>query len=249
MSNKTVSEALKFYIDRYLSLNHKRSRHTLSKKTGVSYSTLTRILAGQGETSFEQAVKIMKEVAVLEDLDLFVKRHFPDTYNVLDAFESRTYRSQGLIQAVTQRQSFELLTLASHEVGLSIKLVTERYGSYGLELCKDLTESGVFEYDADHEIYRMDNYPSNNLEVLISTIKSSLDNFYDIAKRTTHYHLTWYTNRVNENAISKIRKILRETDKKILEVMDEPSSAGEISFEYITIGKPTNILPKEMGKE
>src|SRR5690606_2099654 len=136
--------------------------------------TLTRIMAGQGETSFEQSVKIMKEVARLEELDRFIKKHFSDTYNVLDAFESKTYRSQGHVQAASQRQSFELMVLAFNKAGLAKNLVSERYGAYGLELCKDLVESGVFEYDPNQEVYNLKDFPSNSLEIIMKITKTSL---------------------------------------------------------------------------
>lgn len=236
----SATAQLKQYIDRYLDERNGRSRQTLAKKTGVSYSTLSRIASLECETTFEHAIHILKEVASDDEREGFIKQYYPATFAALTTKEAKVSGKDDAFLFLNDRINYELFSLSCHIEGLKPEYAQTRYGTAGLEACNNLVENGLLSYDSEAGTFRANNLTAS-AELLQILLQTGLANVNEVAAKTNKYHMFWFSESLTPEACSEIHKLLREVDIKISNIMTSPNNQGSIPYEYGVFSKPMKV--------
>ncbi len=236
----SATAQLKKYIDRYLEERNGRSRQTLSKKTGVSYSTLSRISTLECETTFEHAVHILKEVASDVERQAFIKQYYPATFAALAGEESKYVGKEDASNLLQDRLNYELFTYSCHKGGLEKAFVNSQYGLSGMTACNNLVENGLLRFDERANAFRADNL-TINVDLVKNLLRSGLENFSAVAATSDRIYSKWFSERLNPDACLELFKVLREADKKVISIMTSANSAGDIPYEYGIFSKPMSV--------
>ncbi len=239
MTQLTATARLKHQIDSYLEAHPKYTRNVLAKKTGVSYSTLSRLMNLEVDVSFEQSAKILKIVASDEEQADFVKTYYPHVYRTFYRFRDGNVPSTDLVAVLSDRLYFELLSYAGHAQGLSPDWVAETYGQVGLAACQKLRDLNLLSKTESGSMVWRESI--GDLDSLLQAMTMSLSNFKAVAQEKDPFMIRWVTARVNPDCLTRIVAVLREAENKVMGMLADPNHQGEVAWELGLFLKRTSL--------
>lgn len=143
---------LKKVIDGYLDGHRSRNLASLSRVSGVAYTTLRRFAQMEGHPTAEPVLKILDAALNTNEKINFIKRHFPEIANSINSYSGVNYGNRepehdALTTVVRRVPHCYILNLATKIDGTDLETVTRLYGERGSEALEEMVELGVLERD------------------------------------------------------------------------------------------------------
>jgi len=230
-----LSEDLKNVIEGYLAGHRSRSLATLSRASGVSYTTIRRLAQKEGNPTAEPVLKIVDAALTNEEKIAFINRHYPEIASTINKFQRENYSPssprQELLKLFYTRDPHNfILNIAQTERGTTEADVRRLSGERGLEALAELVEHEILvrETSENREFFRLVPMLSHDCDMAIAQIKLSADYFDRSLVGTKAARLFHGTASVNRRTLEQIHDIVSAAIRDIVAVKDDPRSAGDI---------------------
>lgn len=163
-------------IERYCAKKGK-SLSSLSRESGVSYTTIVRIAQGDTKPGLHNTFKILMVLCPnrAEALE-FISRHFNDVGNWLAGYlKTNSLTDDRLNRFLTDRVGFLIVNRASINSGLTRHDVFEQFGHDGLALVKEMLDLGVMQ-EIDGNL-KCESFSVTDAETLLTQIRICIESF------------------------------------------------------------------------
>lgn len=242
-----LTDDIRGVIETYLDGHRSRSLATLSRSSGVSYTTLRRLYQREGNPTAEPVLKIVDSTLQNEAKLEFLNRHYPELTSAVNV-EQKTYdpkgeRSEALKAFLFREPHNYIINLADNDRGTTDEDVRRLTGERGMQALDELLEHQLLVRDFVNKrpiIRRPANF-SQDPDITLGQIKLSADHFDRSLGGTKAARAIHTTGSVSESAMERIHDILSSAIKEILAVKNHPSSAGEIP---LFVAAMMNVLDK-----
>lgn len=231
-----LSDDLKSVIDRYLDGHRTRSLATLSRVSGVAYTTLRRFSQREGNPTAEPVLKIVDATLPTKDKIEFLGKHFPELARFVH-FDQKTYS-----QDESGRTDFKfffmrdphnyLLNLAISDHGTSAEDIQRLCGERGMDALDELVEHEILTREPrtgkvrykDHTIFSVD------VDMGLAQVKRSADYFDRSLIGSKAAKFCHATAAVNKDGLEKIHAVVTDAIARIFALKDDPRHTGDIPF-------------------
>ena len=236
-----LSVDLRDVIDRYLDGHRNRSLATLSRASGVSYTTLRRLYQREGNPTAEPVLKIVDAALSNAEKIEFINRHYPEISATIGQINSGAYGQKNAHQEqfktfyVRDPHNF-ILNLAHNDRGATLEDVRRLTGERGVEALHELLEHEILERETTSrggqtcEVFRLAPLMSHDCDLALAQMKLSADHFDRSLIGTKAARLFHATASINNRALERIHDILSAAIRDIVVVKDDPRSTGQIPF-------------------
>lgn len=230
-----LTDEIRGVIDRYLSGHRNRSLSSLSRASGVSYTTIRRLYQREGNPTAEPVLKIVDAALNNDEKIEFINRHYPEIAVTIKNFNSEAYNSttsrQEALKTFYVRDPHNfVLNLAHNDKGTTRSDINSLMGSRGLEALDELIEHDLLECarQGSEEIFRLAPLLSHDCDMALAQIKLSADHFNRSLIGTKAARLFHGTASLNREALERIHDVLSAAIQEIVAIKDDPRSRGDI---------------------
>lgn len=244
-----LSEDLKQVIDHYLDGHKTRSLATLSRISGVSYTTLRRFSQREGAPTAEPVLKILDATLGNQEKIAFLEKHFPEIARTISRFADRPSSeadpSRENLKMFYRRDPHNLiLNLAINVHGTDVGTIRRLMGERGLEALDELVECQVLErdYQTDAIRYKDDTLLCVDSDFLLDQIRHSVDYFDRSMLGSQLARLAHMTASVNHEGLTQIYTILSDALTQISAINEDSRYYGEIPY---YVGALMNVYDKK----
>ena len=226
-----VAEFLHSCVDSIKKNYPRFSNLQLAKRLGIPSSTFDRICKKEVQRpTFNHALKIAKEVCGPDRVQEFIKKYYPRMY--MD-FES-VYPGNSEVPFVAppaeshfqDAATYEILIMATTDVGLSRQKVADELGKRGLSTLERLLQNGILKEEGG--TISLHGKINATQETVHKLLQNLLRNNYDLEAFGDHRN--WlslqYESVKSDVVVPQIRDILIEANQKIRKVMNAEESKG-----------------------
>lgn len=238
-SNSDVLTHLQAILNDFLERHPNMTVNGLSKRCAVSEPTLRRIRNGQVKTlpSVTTMVDILsyisKEKSIVGIVEKypgpvgeFLKEKIPQTNN------SKTPEySEVLNRTLKDPVKYLIYKLAANDVGIDLEKVVELFGRYGESHLEELMQQNLVELRDDRYFAKIENFVLSH-DLFVSHFKTVADFIKPqkliTASRAHSPLFANYSGSINKKAYSAILNIQRAALKKIINILVDEKSSGEI---------------------
>jgi transcriptional regulator with XRE-family HTH domain len=235
----TLAEELSKRIRRFKKQRPHLSSQQISKRFGVTSSTLNRIENLDIRTpSFDQVLKILKGTGNEEDIVKYVEANYPDAGKAfVNHIKSDAYwkaLSPEFVEALKDPETSKILFIVESRNETSLDYIQKHYGLEGIKILKRLQLQKFIELK-NGKVYSKKNLAKipnkkDSRDILTTIIKNHYD-FIGSMEGTAENHLEFGVSSVSANkAMPVIKDILSEASSKILEVINQKEYEGNDSF-------------------
>lgn len=229
-----LSEDIRGVIEHYLDGHRTRSLATLSRTSGVSYTTLRRLYQREGNPTAEPVLKIVDSTLNNDKKIEFLNRHYPEIANAVNV-ERKTYapeaeRDESLKTFLFREPHNFILNLAHTDMGTTREDVRRLNGERGVEALDELLENDLLtqEYVGKQQVLKRPPSLSQDCDIAINQIKLSADHFDRSLTGTKAARIFHTTGSVSQRALEEIHDILSDAIRAVLKVKNDPRSAGNV---------------------
>lgn len=230
-----LTDEIRGVIDRYLSGYRNRSLSSLSRASGVSYTTIRRLYQREGNPTAEPVLKIVDAALNNDEKIEFIHRHYPEIAVTIKNFDRQSYASNTSRQEVLKTFYLRdphnfILNLAQNDKGTTRADINRLMGARGLEALDELLDHELLELERanSENIYRLPPLLSHDCDMALAQIKLSADHFNRSLIGTKAARLFHGTASLNKAALERIHDILSAAIQEIVAIKDDPRSSGEI---------------------
>lgn len=203
----------------------------LAKKLNLASSSFSRFENREvKKPTFNHALKIVREACGETKVQDFLKLHYPDMFNDL----AKTYPGNSDIEFVPQEAetffqdstTFELMMMATTNVGLTKEVVTSEFGKRGLLTLEKLVEKKILKDENGN--FTLGTKVNAGQETVHKLLHNLINSSYDLDAFGTHKNwLSIQYESVDANKVTpKLRDIYIKANKEIREVFNAPENAG-----------------------
>lgn len=227
---------LKSVIDGYLDGHRSRNLASLSRVSGVAYTTLRRFAQMEGHPTAEPVLKILDAALNTNEKIKFIRKHFPEIADSITSYAktdfSRTEPGQEAIKMFMRRVPHNyILNLALNVGGTSVDTIGRLHGERGLEALDEMVENGIVERGRDGTVrYMDDTMLSFDCDTLLDQVRNAAEAF-DRSLIGTDAARLWHLGAgVNKEGLTKIHEIVSKTFAEISEINQDPRYYGDIPY-------------------
>lgn len=231
-----LTEDLRQVIDKYLDGHRSRSLATLSRATGVSYTTLRRLYQREGNPTAEPVLKIV-DVALTNAQRLqFINRYYPEIAETIshfgEAFPAQASRQEALKLFYLRDPHNFIINLAHNDRGTTRATVQRLAGERGLEALDELVEHEILQgtQSSRELVYRLPPVISHDCDMALAQMKLSADHFDRSLIGTKLARLFHATASLDERTLERIHDIVAQAINDIVALKDDPRNSGDIPF-------------------
>ena len=234
-STGELSDNLRNVIDRYLNGHRNRSLATLSRASGVSYTTLRRLYQREGNPTAEPVLKIVDVALNNEEKLEFIRRYYPEiVVNVsglqAGVFASNSPRQETLKAFYVRDPHNYILNLAHNDRGTTRETVQRIAGERGVEALDELVEHEILQVErvGKETIYRLPAMLSSDCDMALAQMKLSADHFDRSLIGTKAARLFHATASIDQRTLERIHDILSSAIRDVIDLKDDPRNSGDI---------------------
>ena len=232
-----LSEDLKQVIDTYIDGHRSRSLATLSRASGVAYTTLRRFAQKEGNPTAEPVLKILDAVLATKEKIGFLETHFPEIARTISRYAGTSFQENAdptreeLKMFVRRTPHNYILNLAINVRGTSATTISRLYGERGLEALDEMVECGVLDRDPHGRVrYRDDTLVSFDCDYLLDQVRHSIDAFDRSLVGTSAARLWHKTATVNQEGLERVHRLVSEVYEAIAAINEDPRFHGDIPY-------------------
>jgi hypothetical protein len=244
-----LSEDLKRVIDQYLEGHRTRSLATLSRISGVAYTTLRRFAQKEGNPTAEPVLKILDATLPTKEKIAFLERHFPEIARTISRYSGRSFEESGDPGREDLKMFFRrdphnfVLGLAINVKGTTVEAIRRLCGERGLAALDEMVECQVLDRDMStgRVKYRDDTLISVDTDFLLNQIRRSADYFDQGLVGTRAARIGFATAAVNREGLERAHRIVSDALNEISAVHEDPRYHGDIPY---FVGTLMNVYDK-----
>ncbi len=233
-----LRESLKKALEAYRRERPNLSLRAISKNSGVNRYFLMKLLDERGDASsldLKQVLLLAKFVTEraqsreYEDSTTSeVRKAIQKAFN-LDLNAAAERLQKFVLDELSDSYQFLVLTLARHQHGISRAQIQNLLGMRGLKVCLSYLKSGILK-EINGRVLFSEKYVFEEKEARIVQRFPDFLRFYSVARPQEGRHTHLVSENINLETLKKIRKLYEGVHKKVLALVHEPESQGDISF-------------------
>lgn len=253
ISTRTVNSQLREIITVFLERNPYLSLNGFAKNSGVSSTTLRRIVndVTKNEPAPHTILNIVSYITkekkiskLLDKIDGPIKEVLSKCFAQY-TFEVKAHSYALELNTILKDYSNYLIyKLAANVNGTSQLDIYEALGALGREKLKNLLKIGVVELKDDERIYACDPNFSIDLQIAKEHLPN-LVSFYEPEQVHKGENIFYsLSESVNHQGIQKIKDILRSAASEVHEIMSDTQYQGDIPFFSIVLADSLKHTPE-----
>lgn len=234
--NQDLTEELRRVIDRYLDGHRSRSLATLSRASGVSYTTIRRLYQREGNPTAEPVLKIVDAALTNDEKVQFINRHYPELGATISRFQAVATQSHGsheVLKTFISRDPHNfVINLANNDKGATREQVQRLTGEKGLEALDELVEHDVLQplKEGGRIVYRFPPLMTSDAEIVLVQASQAVKHFDRALIGTKAARLFHATASIDERTLERIHGVLTGAINEIMALKDDPRNTGNIPF-------------------
>lgn len=246
-----LQEDLQRVIESYLDGHRSRSLATLSRVSGVAYSTLRRFAQKEGNPTAEPVLKILDATLGTTEKLAFLDRHFPGIARTIAKYTGQASDQEPHAEEISMfyRRSPHnfILNLTININGTTVDTIQRLCGERGIEALDEMVECRILtrDYKTGAVKYRSESILIADPSLLLEQIRRSTDYFDRALLGTEAARVGHATAAVNRVGLARAHAILTDALRAIYEINEDPRYAGDIPY---FVGALMNIYDKEPFK-
>jgi|GEM_PF-4252501 len=207
----------------------------LQRRSGVSTSSLRRILQGEQQPSFANAVKLLSIVAANHrESRAALQQMFPDIIESVGNIFSEAalegamegQRLEDLQKHLLRTPHCQIIYLCANAVGVTLDEARKAYGVAGVEALRELLEDDLLIERQGRLRLMSDNFNFSDVSVM-KRVSVALMEEFDLRNIGTHRATIGHvSDAVNEDGLKEIQKATRECLKRLSSIRDDPRYRG-----------------------
>lgn len=217
MAVNEMTSDLIIAMDKWLKGHKSRTKRSLQVRTKLGYQTITDILQGERNASFETVFAILPTIFGYDEELAFLKKHVPGFekhFKKLGHHENDTINSYDIQQAFRDEQNFVILTLAAGR-GTTTEEIKGLFDEIGLIKLNYLLNSGILR-QINGRIKSVKEYFYHiDVETVLTMMKHFTNLFYKEGIGQPGYFCKVRTDNISDGDKNKIHDILRECFERI----------------------------------
>lgn len=204
----------------------------IAKRLNLTTSTFSRF--ENKETSrptFSSALKIVREACSDEDLQNFIKNHYPEMFSEFE----KTYTGNSHLNFLPEEaesylqdvNTYEIMMLITSNESIHKTTIKEEFGNKGLAIVKRLSSKGILREQGDNYSLGKENFNFGQ-ETVQKLLLNLIEKSYNLEAFGTHTN--WASiqyQSVDKNKVNPlIREIYKKANAEIREVLQNPYNKG-----------------------
>lgn len=235
-----ISKELRNIIDGYITGHRSRSLATLSRVSGVPYTTIRRFSNGEGHPTAEPVLKIVDVTLAHQDKLSFLNRHFPEIARTIDTIHNQRLLDDDSNNAAEVKtflsrdpHSF-ILNLVINDQVTTTDDISRLCGLRGLNALEELKDADIVEFknlaDCVQVLPKSTVMLCFDAETILDQIRIATRYFDRTLIGTKCAKLCHATSSVNSEGMNKIHEIISNAITEVFSIKDDPKYAGSIPF-------------------
>lgn len=244
-----LSKDLQKVIETYLEGHRSRSVATLSRVSGVAYSTLRRFAQSEGNPTAEPVFKILDATLPTTEKIAFLKVHFPAIAESIEksagpAYEAVKANSEDFATFYRRSPHNFILNLSITTSGTTVETVQRLCGERGLTALDEMVEHDVLTRDlhTGEVRFKQSSIVITDPDLTLTQIRLALDYFDRSTMGTEAARIGYASQSLNHAGLSKVHGILTEALRQVYEINDDAKYQGQIPF---FLGALLNVYDKK----
>jgi len=253
-NNNTVNEELKGMIESYLARHPSLTLNALAKRSGVSATTLRRLMTEQVQQSIAPhsvlalVSYLLKEKSIakiLKTVQGAIAELLNKSFNqfIFDESNEKYQQSQDLNELFKDKTNYLIYKLAANHCGTSVEEIKDHFGRHGLVILEGLLAKKILSAEGDGRIHAH----IKNFSVDLMTAKNlthELIDQYKVNDIDKGFNLFYsLSEALNEEGIKAVKKIELDAVKKVHELMNKPEYMGMIPYFSIFMSEVIGATP------
>lgn len=241
----TLCEQLKEIINNYLDHYPNVSINTLACKSGVSASTLRRIMNAsiKGDPAPHTVLNIVSATSkekrlnkILENSQGPLAKILQDVFGQYASSNSPHCYDTDLNEILRDPINYLIYKLAANRKGVLKSNIVDYYGKIGVWRLEQLIELGLLK-DIDGCYHAVNKNFSLSIEIAAKHLSELVKNYHPdkVAEGLNLFYSM--SESLNEEGIQKIKEIQKNAVKKIYDIMLSPFYAGDIHYFTINLNE------------
>lgn len=225
---------LKVVIDGYLDGHRSRNLASLSRVSGVAYTTLRRFAQMEGHPTAEPVLKILDAALNTKDKIRFLEKHFPEIASAIAGYAKLDHSagdSERELEKVfaRRRPHCYIMNLAGNPGGTTADTVNRLYGELGNAALDDMVETGILIRERGGKVVqRHPTFLTFDPEYLLNQIRNSAD-IFDLSLVGTDAARMWHwASGVNAEGLRRINEVASKAFAEISAINEDPRYQGNI---------------------
>jgi hypothetical protein len=230
-----LSKDLQKVIETYLDGHRSRSIATLSRVSGVAYSTLRRFAQTEGNPTAEPVFKILDATLPTTEKIAFLKVHFPAIAHSIEksvgpAHESGKANSEEFATFYRRSPHNFILNLSITSSGTTVETIQRLCGERGLTALDEMVESEILSRDlrTGDVRFNQSSIVITDPDLTLNQIRLALDYFDRSTMGTEAARIGYASQSLNHAGLTKVHGILTEALRQVYELNDDPKYQGQI---------------------
>jgi transcriptional regulator with XRE-family HTH domain len=245
----TLAEQLKILLDKHFNQNPHISVNSLAKKSGVSASTLRRIINGslKGDPSAGTVLNIISAITkerklsgILKNIDGPIGKILNNSFGHFQQESLPHTFDTEINQELSIWPKYFIYKMASNKNGIPKKLIKETFGNIGVKHLNELNQLGLI-YEKEEVIHCKEKDFCLDIKVSLKHLPHLLE-FYKPDEVDKGQNLFYsLSESLSPEGIKKIKEVQKDAIKKIYNIMNSPYYEGEIPFFSISLMDTLNL--------
>ena len=169
--NSLVND-LKAAVGNYLQRGAIYTLSNLAIKSKVPYSTVRRILHGQGIPDFATVLSILGQVCSLEDRRVFLYKNYPKQSNIFySTFKDNKKKSSSKPYIAGSELSDLIIYHCYHHDNANIENIAKLYGEFGVYKCLQLEKLGYISINQNGDLFYNSTEKAYNAKLCLKDIE------------------------------------------------------------------------------
>ena len=148
---RALSLDLQQAVEAYMSRSSVRSVAFVARKSGLPYSTVRRVVQGEGTPTFSTVIAILSVIMDCDGLLEFIQKYFPECYEILSLTFAHGDRpvvyDAKLKQYLHDPLCHHILHLCSCNTGTTVSKVEQMFGELGVRKLQAMIDDGYITLD------------------------------------------------------------------------------------------------------
>ncbi len=239
---------LKDSVDRYLQESEKRSLSSLSRASGIPYTTVRRIAQGEGQPTYRSATCLLM-ITTDNDTEMvcgYLEKYFPDEAKVFSLAQKNChYDPENLGYLLEDELDCLIVDYVGTGTATYSKMI-ENFGKFGQTRVDRLISKGVLFENGEKLSLKNSNY-FENPEKAIKT-SQALANYFNLDSLGSEYSaLANLSEGITLDGAKEIKKELSAFLTKTVQIMD--NNPGDIPVFLVTLmNSHNNLLKKDVTR-
>lgn len=230
-----LSEDLQNVIERYLDGHRSRSIATLSRVSGVAYSTLRRFAQKEGNPTAEPVFKILDATLPTAEKIAFLKIHFPAIAHSIERFagpaaEAAKANTEEFAIFYRRNPHNFILNLSITASGTTVETIQRLCGERGLSALDELVEAEILTRDLKTGAvkFNQSSIVITDPDLTLNQIRLALEYFDRSTMGTEAARIGYASQSLNLAGLTRVHELLTEALRQVYAINDDPKYQGDI---------------------